>query len=65
MDEWQEKFMTKSERRRRRSKRRSLIRRTTIIICVSLAILLGLWLVDKLGSGLPGEPRTTIHIPRR
>jgi hypothetical protein len=65
MDEWQEKFETKSERRRRRSKRRRLIRRTTIIICVSLAILFGLWLIDKMGSGLGSEPRTTIHVPRR
>ena len=66
MDDWEGHFTSKSENRRRRAHRRRIIRRTTIIICVSLAILLGLWLVDKSSSGLTAEPRLgPSHGPRR
>lgn len=46
MEEWERAFAEKSERRRRRSRRRRYIGRAAIIALVSLAILLGLWLVN-------------------
>jgi hypothetical protein len=46
MDEWEQSFVTKSERRRSRSRRRRFLRRVSIIALVCIAILAGLWVAD-------------------
>ena len=47
MEDWERAFAEKSERRRRRSLRRRYIGRAAVIGLISIAILLGLWLVNK------------------
>jgi ferric-dicitrate binding protein FerR (iron transport regulator) len=66
MDEWEGHFANKSENRRRRSKRRRLIRRTLLVACVSLTILAGLWVVDRMTNGVGLEKQMSItRGPRR
>ena len=47
MEDWERAFAEKSERRRRRARRRRYIGRAAVIALISVAILLGLWLVNK------------------
>jgi hypothetical protein len=64
MEEWERKFARKSERRRRKARRRRIVRRTLVIACVSIAVLAGLWLFDKLSNNIPDLRGGRVHGPR-